>query len=210
VKKPLRVAALLGALASGCLTTPPTVGDPPPILKDEAAEKAYRGVLARYSGRAEIYQGFDTRLFAAATFQAPAYREARVRRRAEFQHIPAPRLEALLSEELAEATKVHTFFLGVHANDPEYDDFDRRNSIWRLAMLTPAGEVRPTSVRRVGRNSLDLQAIYPYMGSFWVGYLVDFPATLPDGSPVLPQGTEKVMLRVASTLGTADMEMAAR
>lgn len=210
MKKLSRVAALLGALASGCVTTPPAVGSEPPALKDEVAEAAYRDVLARYSGRGEIYQGFDTRLFAAATYQSPGFREARVRRRGEFQHIPEPRVEALLTEERAEATQVHTFFLGIHANDPLYDDFDRRNSIWRLAMLTPAGEARPLSVRRVGRTNLDLRAIYPYMGTFWVGYRVDFPVTFPDGTPVIPQGTEKVMLRVASTLGTADLEMAAK
>lgn len=210
MKKPLRVAALLGALASGCVTTPPTVGNEPPALKDEAAEKAYREVLARYSGRAEIYQGFDTRLFAAATFQAPGFREARVRRRAEFQHIPAPRVEELLAEERAEAAQAHTFFLGIHANDPQFDDFDRRNTIWRMALLTTAGEARPTSVRRVGRTNLDLRAIYPYMGTFWVGYRVDFPTTFPDGTPVLPEGAERVTLRLASTLGTADLEMAAK
>ncbi len=210
MKKHLRVAALLGALASGCVTTPPTIGEEPPTLKDETAEKAYREVLARYSGRAEIYQGFDTRLFANATFQAPTFREARVRRRAEFQRTPAPRVEELLAEERTEAAQAHTFFLGVHANDPRYDDFDRRNTIWRLALLTQAGEARPTSIRRMGRTNLDQRAIYPYMGTFWVGYRVDFPTTFPDGTPVIPQGTERVTLRVASTLGTADLVMAAQ
>lgn len=210
MKKHLRVAALLGALASGCVTTPPTLGEEPPALKDETAEKAYREVLARYTGRAEIYQGFDTRLFASATFQAPTFREARVRRRAEFQRTPAPRVEELLAEERTEATQVHTFFLGVHANDAQYDDFDRRSSIWRVALVTQAGETRPTSIRRVGRTNLDLRAIYPYMSTFWVGYRVDFPTTFPDGTPVLPEGTERVTLRLASTLGAADLEMAAK
>ena len=210
MKKQLRVAALLGALASGCVTTPPTVGSEPPTLKDEAAEKAFQEVLARYTGRAEVYQGFDTRLFAAATFQTPAFREARVRRRAEFQHIPAPRVEEMLAEERTEAAQAHTFFLGVHTNDPKYDDFDRRNSIWRVALLTTAGEARPTSIRRIGRTNLDMQASYPYMGTFWVAYRVDFPTTFPDGTPVIPAGTEKVTLRLASTLGTADLVMAAQ
>jgi hypothetical protein len=210
VKKHLRAAALLGALATGCVTTPPTVGEEPPALKDETAEKAYREVLARYSDRAEIYQGFDTRLFASATFQAPTFREARVRRRAEFQRTPAPRVEELLAEERTEATQVHTFFLGVHANDAQYDDFDRRTSIWRVALVTQAGEARPTSIRRMGRTNLDLRAVYPYMGTFWVGYRVDFPTTFPDGTPVLPEGTERVTLRLASTLGAADLEMAAK
>jgi hypothetical protein len=203
------LAALLLALA-GCASTPPTLGDPAPGLKDERAEKAYQETLERFTARDEVYAVFDTVLFAATTFQTPAFREARVRRRAEFQHIPAPRVEEMLAEERTEAAQAHTFFLGVHANDPQYDDFDRRNSIWRLALLTQAGEARPTSIRRIGRTNLDLRAIYPYMGTFWVGYRVDFPTTFPDGTPVLPQGTERVTLRVASTLGTADLVMSAQ
>ncbi len=209
MKKQLRVAALLGALASGCVTTPPTIGEEPPTLKDEQAEQAYQAILARYSDRAEIYQGFDTRLFAGTTLQTPAFREARVRRLAEFQRIPAPHVEALLAEEQAEAAQAHEFFLGVHVNDYRYDDFDRPNSIWRVSLLTPRGEVRPSAIRRVGRANLHMRATYPYLGVFWVGYQVRFPTTLPDGSPVIPPGTERVTLRLASTLGAADLEVGA-
>lgn len=210
MKKPLCVAALLGALASGCVTSPPAVGEPGPVLQDEVAEQAYRDVLARYTGRAEVYEGFDTRLFAGATFQTATFREARLRRTAEFQHIPAPRVQVLLAEERAQAANVHEFFLGVHSNDYRYDDFDRRTSIWRVALLTPAGEVRPLSIRRVGRTNLDLRATYPYLGHFWVAYRVEFPVAMPDGSPVIPPGTEKVTLRLASSLGTANLTMAAQ
>ncbi|XXF80640.1 hypothetical protein P2318_13070 [Myxococcaceae bacterium GXIMD 01537] len=210
MKKQLRVAALLGALASGCVTTPPAVGDPAPVLKDEAAEKAYQEVLNRYSARAELYEGFDTRLFVATTFQTPAYREARVLRRAQFQHIPEPKVKELLAQEQIEAAQTHEFFLAVHTNDYRWDDFDKRNSIWRIALLTPAGEIRPSSVRRVGRVTLDMRAIYPYMADFWVAYQVFFPITFPDGRPVIPADAASVTLQVASTLGTANLTVAAR
>jgi hypothetical protein len=210
VRPRLRVAALLGALASGCVTTPPAVGEPPPVLKDERVEAAYQAILARYSARSEIYEGFDTRLFAATTFQAPALREARVRRTAEFQRTPSQSVEAQLAEEKAEAEREHAFFLGVHANDYRYDDFDRRNSIWRVSLLTPSGEVRPATIKRVGRANLDMRALYPYMGAFWVAYQVSFPTVLADGTPVIPPGTEKVTLRLASTLGAADLVVNAR
>lgn len=209
MRQRLRVAALLGLL-SGCTTLPPTIGDPAPQLTDRRKEQAYQEILERYSDRAEIYDGFDTRLFAGATLQAVAFREARVRRLAEFQFLPQPRVEELLEQERAEAARLNEFFLGVHVNDPRFDDFATSKSIWRLVMLTPLGEVEPVSVERVGRANLDMRAMYPYLGVFWVAYRVRFPKVLQDGTPIIPEGATHVTLRLASTLGHAELRVHAR
>ena len=206
----LLVAAVLLGVLGGCANTPPVVGEPAPTLDDPKAEAAYTAVLDRYSGRQEIYDGFDTRIFAGATLQTPAFRDARVRRRALFQTLPAVKVEALLAEEQAEAAKFHEFFLGVHVNDYRYDDFSQRNSIWRIALVTPAGEVTPMEIRRIGRVDLNVRAYYPYTSLFWIGYRVRFPLTFSSGQPVIPEGTDQVLLRVASSLGSAELKMKAR
>ena len=46
-----------------------------------------------------------------------------------------------------------------------------------------------------------MRAIYPYMDDFWVGYAVRFPKAGPDGRPLVAPGAQKVLLRVASSLG---------
>lgn len=209
MRKPFATVALL-ALLGGCVTTPPSVGEQAPTLPDEQAEQAYQSVLAKYSGRKEIYDGFDTRVFAGATLQTPTFREARVRRRAAFQVLPASKVEQLLAEERTEAAQVHEFFLGVHLNDSRYADFDMKRSIWRIALVTPAGEVTPTRIVRVGRADLEMRAYYPYTGVFWVGWELHFPTTLSDGQPVIPPGTEQVTLRLASSLGQADLTVSAQ
>lgn len=208
MKKALSVAALL-ALA-GCTTTPPTIGDPAPQLNDRRAEQAYQEIFERYSDRAEIYDGFDTRLFAGTTFQTMAFREAKVQRQAQFQLLPKPRVEELLAKERAEAEQFHEFFLGVHVNDYRFDDFDQKDSIWRVVMLTPSMEVEPLSITRVGRADLNLRAMYPYLGVFWVAYRVRFPKAMPNGTPVIPESATHVHLRLASTLGHAELRVHAR
>jgi hypothetical protein len=209
VKKALRSVVLLGLL-SGCTTTPPTIGDPAPKLSDTRAEQAYREILARYSHRAEIYDGFDTRLFAGTTFQTMAFREARVRRLAQFKVLPAPRVEELLAQEREEEARFHEFFLGVHVNDYRFEDFAQRDSIWRVVMLTPSVEVEPVSIERIGRANLDMRAMYPYLGVFWVAYRVRFPKVLSTGEPVIPESASHVHLRLASTLGRAELRVHAR
>lgn len=209
MKRQLGAAALLLALV-GCVSTPPSAGEPPPVLKDERKEKAYQETLSRYSARAELYSGFDTILFAGATLQTPAFREARVRRAALFQLLSREREEALLAQELVEAEQAHEFFLGVHVNNYRYDDFDRDSSIWNVVLVTPAGEVRPSLVERVGRADQEMRAYYSYLGNFWVGYRVRFPTTREDGQPVIPPGAERVVLRMASSLGKVEMRVHAK
>jgi hypothetical protein len=210
VRQKLRAAALLAVLA-GCTTTPPTIGDPAPQLSDRRKEQAYQEILEKYSDRAEIYDGFDTRMFAGATLQTAVFREARVQRLAEFQFLPRPRVEELLATERAEEAQFNEFHLGVHVNDPRFEDFaNRKKSIWRIVMLTPLGEVEPVSVERIGRANLDMRAMYPYLGVFWVAYRVRFPKVLQDGTPIIPGGATHVTLRLASTLGHAELRVHAR
>ena len=209
MKKGLRVAALLGVL-SGCTTTPPTIGDPAPQLSDHRAEQEYQDLFELYSDRGEIYDGFDTRLFAAATFQTMRFREARVKRQAEFQFLPKPRVEELLAQERAEETQYNEFFLGVHVNDSRFEDFSNKHSIWRIVMLTPTAEVEPVSIERMGRSNLNLRSTYPYLGVFWVAYRVRFPKLLPDGTPVIPESASYVHLRLASTLGHTELRVHSR
>lgn len=206
MKMQLRLAALVVALA-GCVSTPPTLGDPAPVMKDERQELAYQQVLDRYTDRAELYSGFDTMLFAAATLQTPVFREARLHRAATFKSFTPEHVQELLTQEMAEAVKTHEFFLGVHVYNYRYEDFDRPASIWNMVMATPAGEVHPISVERLGRADMEMRAYYPYMGTFWVGYRVRFPTTLPDGKPLILPETERVVLRMASSLGKVEMRV---
>lgn len=203
----LRVAALLGLLL-GCTTTPPTIGDPAPQLTDRRKEQAYQEIFEKYSDRAEIYDGFDTRIFTGATFQTAAYREARVLRLAEFQFLPRPRVEEMLAAEYAEEAQFNEFHLGMHFNDPRFEDLTTsKKSIWRIVMLTPLGEVEPVSIERIGRATLDMRAMYPYLGVFWVAYRLRFPKVLPDGTPIVPESATHVTLRLASTLGHAELRV---
>jgi hypothetical protein len=210
VRGPLRLGLGVALLAlAGCARVPPTVGDPAPTVPDVEAERAYTRVLERYSDRGEIYAVFDTRLFAGATLQTPAFREARVRRKAVFEVLPPPKVDALLADERDQAAQAHEFFLGVHVNEPRYDDFGRPDSIWRVVLITPSGEVTPQQIERIGRADLPMRAYYPYVGSFWVGYRVRFPRAFTDGSPVIAEGTQRVTLRLASSLGQVELEVGA-
>lgn len=167
------------------------------MVADEVSEHAYQDILNRFTDQKGIYDGLDTRLFVAATWQSLRFVEARVRRQGEFQSLPEGEVNQRVVTEREKFKAQTEFFFGIHANDPKFDDFDRPNSIWRLALVVAGKEYPPKEVKRVGRSSMDMRATYPYMDVFWVAYAVRFDTVLPPG--------QAAVLKVASTLGQAQL-----
>jgi hypothetical protein len=196
----------LAAVLHGCALVPPQVGAPAPVLGDAAAERAYRAALARATARDEVYSGLDTRLFAAATHESTAFRAARTRRLAAFEGWSGEALQAQLRTEVEEAERSNAFLLGVYVPDRREENLDTPQGAWRVALEFPDGtQLLPSSVERLGRGSLRLRALYPYLGDFWVAYRVRFPRALPDGRDGWLEGAPAFVLKVGSTLGKATL-----
>ncbi len=202
----MRAAGLLLLLGTaGCAMTPPAIGEPGAELADPKAEASYRTALARATEHREVYEGLDTKLYCAATYQSPEFREARVRRQAQFQTWPAEKLDRELARERTDAAEVHEIVFGVSMVDRRFDDFDSNKTIWRLSLVTDQGEVTPVGLRRVGRANQDLRAYYPYLGDFWTMYIVRFPVAVA-GKPLVGPATQALVFRMSSTQGQVEMK----
>jgi len=199
------VALLLLVCAAGCAGTPPAIGEPGAELSDPRAEASYRAVLDYVSQHREVYSGLDTRLYTAATYQSPDFREARVRRMGVFQTWPEPKVEQEVARERADALLAHEVVFGVSIVDRRFDDFDSKSSIWRLSLASDQGEVTPLSLKRVGRANQDIRAYYPYMGDFWTVYRVRFPTSV-NGRPLIGPSTQALVFRMSSTQGQVEMK----
>ncbi len=195
-----RLALILLAATACTSARIPRIGEAGPTVKDPAAEKAYQELFERYSDREAVYDGLDTRVFFAGTSQAPAFVEARAKREAEFKALPQSEADALLKTEMESAATGTEFVVGVHANESKWDDFDKSTSIWRFTLNAGGTDYAPVEVRRIGRSTLNLRGLYPYLDTFWVAYRVRFPKAVASGT---------VQLRVASALGKATMEFPA-
>lgn len=199
------MALLLVVGAAGCASVPPAIGEPGAEVPDAKAEASYQAALARATEHREVYSGIDTQLYCAATYQSAEFREARTRRQAMFQTWPEAKLEDALARERADSAQVHELVFGVSIVDRRFDDFDSRNTIWKLYLLTDQGEVIPLGIRRVGRANQDVRAYYPYLGDFWTMYSVRFPVTTAAGTPLVAPTTRTLLFRMSSTLGQVEM-----
>jgi hypothetical protein len=195
----LGLAALSLAL-SACATAriPRIGGDPPPADTDPALESAYQQTLERATRSQGIYDLMDTRLFVHATWESPAFVEARVNRYGRFRALPPDELRASMEAERQRLADVIEFHLAVHANDPRMDDFDRPSSMWRLALVVDGREYAPKLIERIGRTNTEQRSYYSYMEPFWVGYRVRFPKV----------DTRAMTLKIASAAGKAELVFA--
>lgn len=169
-------------------------GDPPPAELDPALESAYQQTLERYTRSQGIYDFLDTRLFVYATWESPAFAEARVKRYARFHAMPPEEERAALEAERQRLRDATEFHLAVHANDPKMDDFDRVDSMWRLALVVDGKELTPMSIERIGRSNTEQRSSYSYMETFYVGYRVRFPKV-----------SGPMTLKLASAAGKAEL-----
>ena len=199
----------LVVLLAACSSVPPRVGEEPPHVPDNQKELAYHDTFDRWTRHAEMYDGFDTRMFMAATFESPEFVQARSQRMAEFLGLPAAEAQAQVARDLADASKGLEFFMGVSTSVRKVNDFGTVNSIWRVSLETSAGEVTPTLIDRISKPDDNLRGLYFYLGDFWVGYRMVFPTTLPNGQPVIPPGEKTVTFKLDSALGHAKLEFAA-
>lgn len=194
------LGALCLALLAGCPSAriPRIPGDPPPAARDSAEEAAYQRVLERFSASQGVYDNLDTKVFFQATWQSPAFVDARVRREGSFKSWPGAELEQKLTDERARVADATEFFFAVHANDYRFDDFEKTNSMWRMVLVVGSEELPPVLVERLGRTNTEMRSYYSYMESFWVGYRVRFPARALTAGQV-------IHLKLASALGKAEL-----
>ncbi len=162
------------ALAAGCRSLP---------FPDPHLEGAYGRTLARWTRKAALYSGLETRAFARLVYLSPELIAAQAREisqmRAELPDQAAETLERLRKDDAHP-----TFFAIVYVPDKTANDWNAPNPAWRIALNNGFGEHAPERVERLERPfTAELRALYPYLDEYSVAYVLHFPdAHGPDGS----------------------------
>ena len=191
-----RRTVLAALLALGCGTLPRQ-----PVPGRE--EGAWAEMRRRFTRSTKVYDRFDDKAFATATYQALPVRLARAERVAVWKRMTAQEREGLLAEERAEAEKYEDFLLSFFVGaDFAANDLDAPKSVWRVALVVPGeGEALPVQIRQLRPDS-DLTGLYPYIGHFDVVYRVRFPRRAGQS----PLAEAPFVLRIAGALGKVDLD----
>lgn len=180
------------------------------------ARASFAHALKTWTRSAKIYQQLDDKLFISATYHAPAFRRAFA--------VAFPDIYGhggkITRRELVDLTggieQHHNFFVSVYTPDKRWNDIARDDSIWRLSLYSrdPRGagnetEVAPDDIIPIKMDE-NLRVVYPYTTRFDKAYLVRFPVLDPLRQPIVHDGTQEVVMRIASAMGVASLRWQVR
>jgi hypothetical protein len=177
--------------------------EPPRV---DYTHKDYERVRERWTRRALILKALDTTLQVHATFYSADFAAAFVAENAHLFKLPAAERANLARKMEEERNKTHTFFISAETSDYRWNDFDRSESIWRIALLNDRGEqVSTVDIKRPRDITATLMELFPFIGGFSRVYTIRFPSRLPDGRPLLGADANKAILRFSGPLGCGEL-----
>jgi hypothetical protein len=191
----LAVAAAVGA--AGCTTVNYYRTKAPDPGRNEGEWAAIRNSNTR---RAILYDQFQQRAMATATYLSPVVREARTRRLGEWLGWTQKELDERLRAEAAEAAKYDDFQLAVFTSQRKSNDLDAKSSIWRLALQLDTGDEVVTRDATALDANATVTGLFPYVGGFDTVYRIRFNR-VPGG----PLAERPFALVIASALGRMEL-----
>lgn len=201
---PLFVFLSVVALMAGCASKKEVVRQEPPV---KAREAEYSDALNKRTRSIKIYEGFDARLYLSATYKDAAFREAYINRYAASVQMDDAYKKTLLEREAEEAERTNEFFFSAYTPEERWNDFDQRDSLWRLFLEDNTGKkLTPISVKKIDRSDPLLREMFPYMDLWSQGYIVRFPRYSDTGvDPVPGKASTFLKITVTGILGKGEI-----
>ncbi|MBI5468967.1 MAG: hypothetical protein HY891_07515 [Deltaproteobacteria bacterium] len=195
----LLVILLLSLAPVGCSKKP---------VRPEEPRPEYSKVLDKETRSAKIYSGLDAILFMTATYKTMEFREAYVDLYVKGYEVDQTYREALLQRARDDNDKYNEIFFTAYTPETKWNDFDRRDSVWRLYLEDSEGNrLIPVSVTRVDAGDPLVKRFFPYFDPWSSGYLVRFPKYSVTGTEPIPgPKTEFLKLVVTGILGRGEIE----
>jgi hypothetical protein len=172
-------AAIIAVTSFSCRTLP----FPDPHLEGE-----YGVVLKQWTRTVALYSGLETRAFVRLVYLSPQFIEAQAKQLSKMR-AELPDQAAATLQKLRDENRNPSFFAVTYIPDKTANDWQNRDSVWRIALNMGYGEQSPTSVTRFEPPfNAELRALYPYIDDYSIAYRLQFPQPRPP--PAGPGGTQ--------------------
>jgi hypothetical protein len=191
------VAAAIIALTSfSCRTLP----FPDPHLEGE-----YGKALKKWTRTVALYNGLETRAFVRLIYMSPEFVEAQAKQLSQLRAELPDQAMATLEKLRGENTRP-TFFAVAYIPDATANNWQNKDTVWRIALNLGLGEQPPEKVSRYETPfNAELRALYPYLDDYSTAYRLQFPD--PATPPAAPDAAlvnftfNEVTVKIASAVG---------
>lgn len=162
----------------------------------------YDAALKRWTGSEKVYEQLETRLIVSSTYKSGAFRDAWSDEYARRYLLSDAERDEVKRREHADADSYHEFFFAAYTPESRWNDFSKRESIWKVRLFDDAGNsVEPLVVTKVKNDDPKLHAFYPYFTLWTKAYVVKFP------KGGLSADSKSLRLQFSSALGAAEIAM---
>ena len=189
---PLFVLLVLGACAAN-----------KEVVKPEYSEE-----LDNWTRTVKVFEGFETRLYFSATYKSPSFRESYADRYVESYGLGESYRSALIERETEQGDRYNEFFFTAYTPVDEWNDFEKKESIWRLYLEDDTGaRLTPVSITKLDNSDPVLREFFPYFDIWSSAYIVKFPKYSDAGTEPIP-GPNTAFMRLIATgvIGQGQLE----
>lgn len=154
---------------------------------DALFSNSYVDVFDDHTTRKVVLSEFEPVMTMRATLWDQSMREAYVKEMADHYRYSEEAEKKLAEEELKENESFFVFILSASTREPEWNEFERQSSMWRITLEDEGGKIQvdPESIRAISQRDEKAKYFYPSMSNFTRTYRVRFEKkALHDLSPI--------------------------
>jgi hypothetical protein len=165
-------------------------------------EGPYGQELAKWTRKTTLYSGLETRGFCRIVYLSPEMVDVQAKEISQMR-AELPDQAQRTRERLRQQAATPTLFAIFYTPEKISNDWNERNSVWRIALNLGLGQVEPERIERLERPfNAELRHLYPYLDDYSVAYVIHFPA--PNAPPGVPFRPTEAHLTVAGAPGRMD------
>ncbi len=194
-------AFALCVILAGCASSRPQRVDFSDATRSYRADD-YPTVFARWTRHIKLVQDIGTAMEIWATFMSWDLRQAYVAKYAKTYDLDPSDRDQISASEREEARAVYEIHLVAQSTNDRWNDFDRTNSAWRLALVDGTGaELAPTSIKVEKLPEVYEDEFFPTRTPFSRTYTVRFARPQDSSETFVGPASGRMILRLDSPIG---------
>ncbi len=165
----------------------------------------YYDVLESWTVKADAYVDLELRLLLESTYKSPEFRQAFVDEYATRYSLDSDAKAALARSSREAGSGVMEFFLSVYTAEIDWNDFDKKESIWKIYLEDASGaRVEPLEIKKLDKNDARVEEFYSYVRPWSLVYSITFPTYAPSGGAI-GEGGGHIKLIVTGAKGRGEL-----
>jgi hypothetical protein len=204
------VTYLLCAAAVGCASFHPRQVDFTDAAKNYGV-KDYPAVYDTWTRHAKLVQETGTVMEIWATFMSWDFRQAYLAKYAKVYDLPGDEYKDIAKSQKEEADDGYEIHLVAQSTSDRWNDLERKNSAWSIALLDGTGAVlSPSSIKVEKLPEIYESSFFPNRTPFSRTYKLRFVNPKEGGKVFVGPRSRRMILRIDSPVGKVEVVWEAR